>query len=390
MIPNALPTFQFRSRRNRRRDRRNWFAISRQRNRAARRQDRQDQSVSARPVPKIRRPRASRHHRGGRVRRRRAPAYLEHCLAMEEISRASAVGGLSTARTRNLCVNQIRRNGNEAQAQVSAEADFRRACRRAGDVGTGAGSDVVSMKTRAEKESGTTSSTATRCGSPTVRSPGNAGGLARLIERRTARHHRIPDREGMKVSRPRKTRQARDAPAPAYLRAGVRGLRGAGRENVLGSVGRSVNVLMSGLDYERTVRCGQAAFGIMQACLDVAVPVHERAVRPADRHLPTGQGKVADMYVTMNACRAYVYSVAKACDRSEETTRGRGRRDSLRRRKRRNARWTRSSCSAATATSTTIRPAVCCATPKLYEIGAGTSSEIRRMLIGRELFEKTT
>jgi len=161
-------------------------------------------------------------------------------------------------------------------------------------------------------------------------------------------------------------------------------------ENVLGQVGRGVNVLMSVLDYERTVLAA-GPLGIMQACLDVAVPyVHERK----QFGQPIGtfqlvQGKVADMYVTMNACRAYVYSVAKACDRGETT-----RED------------------AAGAILYAAEKATQCALDaiqllggngyindyptgrllrdaKLYEIGAGTS-EIRRMLIGRELFEKTT
>ena len=161
-------------------------------------------------------------------------------------------------------------------------------------------------------------------------------------------------------------------------------------ENVLGKVGGGVGVLMSGLDYERVVLAA-GPLGIMQACLDVVMPyVHERK----QFGQPIGafqlmQGKLADMYVTMNAAKAYVYAVATRLRRRADHARGRRRRDPLRRREARpRSRSTRSSASAATATSTTIPTGRLLRDAKLYEIGAGTS-EIRRMLIGRELFEKT-
>jgi isovaleryl-CoA dehydrogenase len=159
-------------------------------------------------------------------------------------------------------------------------------------------------------------------------------------------------------------------------------------ENVLGEVGRGVNVLMSGLDYERAVLAA-GPLGIMQACMDVVLPyVHERK----QFGQPIGefqlmQGKIADMYTTMNASRAYVYAVGKACDRGETTRKDAPAPSSMPPRRRPGWRSTRSRCSAATATSTTIRPGRLLRDAKLYEIGAGTS-EIRRMLIGRELFAR--
>ena len=161
-------------------------------------------------------------------------------------------------------------------------------------------------------------------------------------------------------------------------------------ENVLGELDKGVNVLMSGLDYERAVLAG-GPLGIMQACLDVVIPyVHERKqFGQSIGEFQLMQGKLADMYTTINACRAYVYAVGRRLRPRRDHAQGRGRRDPLRRREgdldgaaRRSSAW------AATATSTSTRPGRLLRDAKLYEIGAGTS-EIRRRLIGRELFDET-
>jgi isovaleryl-CoA dehydrogenase len=316
--------------------------------------------------------------------------YLEHCVAMEEISRASASVGLSYGAHSNLCINQIRRNGNDAQKRkylpklISGEHLGALAMSE-----PGAGSDVVSMKTHAERKgdrfvingnkmwitNGPTAETLVVYAKTDI-AAGSRGMTAFLIEK------------GMKGF---STAQKLD-------KLGMRGSDTAElvfedcevpEENVLGDVGRGVNILMSGLDYERAVLAA-GPLGIMQACLDVVLPyVHQRK----QFGQPIGgfqlvQGKLADMYVTMNASRAYVYAVAKSCDRGETT-----RED------------------AAGAILYAAEKATQCALDaiqllggngyindyptgrllrdaKLYEIGAGTS-EIRRMLIGRELFEKS-
>ena len=316
--------------------------------------------------------------------------YLAHIVAMEEISRASASVGLSYGAHSNLCVNQIRRNGNEAQKRkylpklISGEHVGALAMSE-----PGAGSDVVSMKTRADRKgdrfvlngskmwitNGPIAETLVVY-AKTDPNGGPRGITAFLIEKGMKGFSTAQklDKLGMRGS---------DTGELVFEDCEVP------EENVLGQVGRGVNVLMSGLDYERAVLAA-GPLGIMQACLDVAIPyVHERK----QFGQPIGtfqlvQGKVADMYVTMNACRAYVYSVAKACDRGETT-----RED------------------AAGAILYAAEKATQCALDaiqllggngyindyptgrllrdaKLYEIGAGTS-EIRRMLIGRELFEKT-
>ena len=316
--------------------------------------------------------------------------YLEHVIAMEEISRGSASVGLSYGAHSNLCVNQIRRNGNEAQKRkylpklISGEHVGALAMSE-----PGAGSDVVSMKTRADRKgdrfvlngskmwitNGPIAETLVVY-AKTDPNGGPRGITAFLIEKGMKGFSTAQklDKLGMRGS---------DTGELVFEDCEVP------EENVLGQVGRGVNVLMSGLDYERAVLAA-GPLGIMQACLDVAIPyVHERK----QFGQPIGtfqlvQGKVADMYVTMNACRAYVYSVAKACDRGETT-----RED------------------AAGAILYAAEKATQCALDaiqllggngyindyptgrllrdaKLYEIGAGTS-EIRRMLIGRELFEKT-
>jgi len=317
--------------------------------------------------------------------------YLEHCIAMEEVSRASASVGLSYGAHSNLCVNQIRRNGTEEQKRrylpklISGEHLGALAMSEAGS-----GSDVVSMTTRAEKRgdryvlSGTKMWITNSTGADTLvvyaktdPAAGPRGITAFIIEK---------GMKGFSVS-------------PKLDKLGMRGSDTAElvfedcevpEENVIGGVGRGVNVLMSGLDYERAVLAA-GPLGIIQAALDVVLPyVHERKQFGE----PIGtfqlvQGKIADMYVTLNAARAYVYTVARACDRGETT-----REDA--------AGAILYAAEAATRvaldaiqllggngyindypTGRLLRDA------KLYEIGAGTS-EIRRMLIGRELFEKTS
>jgi isovaleryl-CoA dehydrogenase len=317
--------------------------------------------------------------------------YLEHCVAMEEISRASAAVGLSYGAHSNLCVNQLRRNGSDLQKRkylpklISGE-----------NVGAlamsepGAGSDVVSMRTRADKKgdryvingskmwitNGPVAETLVVY-AKTDPDAGPRGMTAFIIEK------------GMKGF----------ATAQKLDKLGMRGSDTCElvfqdcevpEDNVLGKVGNGVNVLMSGLDYERAVLAA-GPLGIMQACMDVVMPyVHERK----QFGQPIGtfqlvQGKVADMYVTMNAARAYVYAVAKACDRGETT-----REDAAGAILYAAERATQCALDAIQllggngyindyATGRLLRDA------KLYEIGAGTS-EIRRMLIGRELFEKLT
>src|SRR3984885_10333686 len=242
--------------------------------------------------------------------------YLAHCVAMEEISRACAAVGLSYGAHSNLCVNQIRRNGSDDQRRkylpklISGEHVGALAMSE-----PGAGSDVVSMRTRAEKKgdryvlngskfwitNGPAAETLVVY-AKTDPEAGARGITAFLIEK------------GMKGF----------STAPKLDKLGMRGSDTAElvfedcevpEENVLGEVGRGVNVLMSGLDYERSVLAA-GPLGIMQACLDVVMPyVHERK----QFGQPIGsfqlvQGKIADMYTTMNASRAYVYAVAKACD----------------------------------------------------------------------------
>ncbi len=315
--------------------------------------------------------------------------YLEHCVAMEEISRASAAVGLSYGAHSNLCVNQIRRNGTEEQKRKYLPKLI------SGDhVGAlamsepGAGSDVVSMRTRADKKgdryivnggkmwitNGPVAETLVVY-AKTDPDAGPRGMTAFIIEKGMKGFSTAQklDKLGMRGSDTCEL-VFQDCEVPA--------------ENVLGQVGNGVNVLMSGLDYERAVLAA-GPLGIMQACMDVVMPyVHERK----QFGQPIGtfqlvQGKVADMYVTMNAARAYVYAVAKACDRGETT-----REDAAGAILYAAERATQCALDAIQllggngyindySTGRLLRDA------KLYEIGAGTS-EIRRMLIGRELFEK--
>jgi isovaleryl-CoA dehydrogenase len=316
--------------------------------------------------------------------------YLEHCVAMEEISRGSASVGLSYGAHSNLCVNQISRNGSPEQKRrylpelVSGEHVGGLAMSE-----TGAGSDVVSMKLRAEKRgdryvlNGTKMWITNGPGGDVLvvyaKTDPEAGprGITAFIVEKGFKGFRVAqklDKLGMRGSNTGEL-VFEDCEVP--------------EENVLGQVGKGVNVLMSGLDYERAVLAA-GPLGIMQACMDIVLPyVHER--RQFGQPIGTFQlvqGKIADMYVTMNACRAYVYAVAKACDRGETT-----REDAAGAILIAAEKATQMALDAIQllggngyindyATGRLLRDA------KLYEIGAGTS-EIRRMLIGRELFVKT-
>ncbi|HZR69652.1 MAG TPA: isovaleryl-CoA dehydrogenase [Burkholderiales bacterium] len=320
--------------------------------------------------------------------------YAAHIVAMEEISRASASVGLSYGAHSNLCVNQIRRNGSDAQKRkylprlVSGEAVGALAMSE-----PGAGSDVVSMRTRAEYRNGRYLLNGSKMWitngpdadvlvvyAKTDAEAGARGITAFIVERgfpgfSTAQKL---DKLGMRGSNTCEL-VFQDCAVP--------------EENVLSEPGRGVNVLMSGLDYERAVLAG-GPLGIMQACLDVVVPyVHERK----QFGQPIGefqlmQGKLADMYTTLSACRAYVYAVGQALDRGD-AERGSARKDAA-----------GAILYAAEKATWMAGEAIQCLggmgyineTPtgrlwrdaKLYEIGAGTS-EIRRWLIGRELFEET-
>lgn len=316
--------------------------------------------------------------------------YLEHCIAMEEISRASASVGLSYGAHSNLCVNQIYRNGSAEQKQrylpglISGE-----------NVGAlamsepGAGSDVVSMKLRAEKKgdryilngnkmwitNGPDADTLVVYAKSDPEA-GPRGITAFLIEKGFSGFSTAQklDKLGMRGSNTCEL-VFQDCEVPA--------------ENVLGEVGRGVNVLMSGLDYERAVLAA-GPIGIMQACMDIVLPyIHERKQfgKPIGE-FQLMQGKLADMYTTMNAAKAYVYTVARACDRGETTRKDAAGAILYAAEK---ATWMALEaiqCLGGNgyindyATGRLLRDA------KLYEIGAGTS-EIRRMLIGRELFSET-
>jgi isovaleryl-CoA dehydrogenase len=316
--------------------------------------------------------------------------YLEHVIAMEEVSRGSAAVGLSYGAHSNLCVNQLRRNGSDAQKRkhlpklISGEHVGALAMSE-----PGAGSDVVSMKLKADKKGDRYILNGTKfwitngpCAdvlvvyAKTDPAAGPRGITAFLIEKgfkgfSTAQKL---DKLGMRGS---DTGELifQDCEVPA--------------DNVLGEVGRGVNVLMSGLDYERAVLAA-GPLGIMQAAMDVVIPyVHTRKQFDA----PIGtfqlvQGKLADMYTTMNACKAYVYAVARACDRGETA-----RKDAAGAILYASEKATQIALDAVQLlggngyindypTGRLLRDA------KLYEIGAGTS-EIRRWLIGRELFEET-
>jgi isovaleryl-CoA dehydrogenase len=247
--------------------------------------------------------------------------YLEHCVAMEEVSRASASVGLSYGAHSNLCVNQINRNGTpEQKARYLPDLVSGKHVGALAMSEPGAGSDVVGMKTRAEKKgdsyilngnkmwitNGPVSETFVIY-AKTDMEAGPRGMTAFLVEKgfKGFTQAQKLDKLGMRGS---------DTCELVFQDCEVP------EENVLGEVGKGVNVLMSGLDYERAVLAA-GPLGIMQACMDIVVPyVHERE----QFGQPIGtfqlmQGKLADMYVTMNACKAYVYAVAQACDRGETT-----------------------------------------------------------------------
>jgi len=316
--------------------------------------------------------------------------YLEHCVAMEEVSRASAAVGLSYGAHSNLCVNQLRRNGTPDQKRrylpklISGEHVGALAMSE-----PGAGSDVVSMRTRAEKRgdryvlngskmwitNGPEADTVVVY-AKTDPTAGPRGISAFVIEKgfkgfTTAQKL---DKLGMRGSDTSEL-LFEDCEVP--------------EENVVGAIGNGVNVLMSGLDYERVVLAA-GPLGIMQACLDAVIPyVHERK----QFGQPIGsfqliQAKLADMYVAMNAAKAYVYSVARACDQGK-TTREDAAGAILYSSER--ATWMALEtiqCLGGNGYTNDYPAGRLLRDAKLYEIGAGTS-EIRRMLIGREIFEKT-
>jgi isovaleryl-CoA dehydrogenase len=316
--------------------------------------------------------------------------YLEHCIAMEEVSRASASVGLSYGAHSNLCVNQIRRNGTDAQKKkylpklISGEHVGALAMSE-----PGAGSDVVSMKTRADKKgdryvlngnkmwitNGPIAETLVVY-AKTDPEAGSRGITAFLVEKgmKGFTTNTKLDKLGMRGSDTCEL-VFQDCEVPA--------------ENVLAAVGKGVNVLMSGLDYERAVLAA-GSLGIMQACLDVVIPyVHERK----QFGQPIGtfqlvQGKLADMYVTMNACKAYVYAVAKACDRGETTREDAAGAILIAAEKATLMALDAIQLLGGNGYTNDYPVGRLLRDAKLYEIGAGTS-EIRRMLIGRELFEKT-
>ncbi|MDX2103753.1 MAG: isovaleryl-CoA dehydrogenase [Alphaproteobacteria bacterium] len=316
--------------------------------------------------------------------------YLEHCVAMEEVSRASASVGLSYGAHSNLCINQIKLNGSAEQKArylpklISGEHVGALAMSE-----PGSGSDVVSMRTRADRQGDRYILNGTKMWitngphaetlvvyAKTDPEAGPRGITAFLIEKgmkgfRTAQKL---DKLGMRGS---------DTCELVFEDCEVP------EENILGSLGRGVNVLMSGLDFERAVLAA-GPLGIMQAALDIVLPyVHERKQfgQPIGQ-FQLMQGKIADMYVALNSTRAYVYAVAKACDAGRVT-----RRDAA----------GAILIAAETATKVALDAIQCLGgngyineyptgrllrDAKLYEIGAGTS-EIRRWLIGRELFEAT-
>ena len=316
--------------------------------------------------------------------------YLAHTLAMEEISRASASVGLSYGAHSNLCVNQIYLNGSDGQKQtylpklVSGEHVGALAMSE-----PGAGSDVVSMSLRADRKgdryilngnkmwitNGPDANTYVIY-AKTQPDAGPRGITAFIVERDFPGFSRAQklDKLGMRGSNTCEL-VFEDCEVP--------------EQNILGKLNEGVRVLMSGLDYERTVLSG-GAVGIMQACMDVVVPyVHDRKqFGQAIGEFQLMQGKLADMYVTLNASRAYLYAVARACDRGETS--------------RKDAAGAILYC-AENATRMALDAIQCLGgngyindyptgrllrDAKLYEIGAGTS-EIRRMLIGRELFRES-
>jgi isovaleryl-CoA dehydrogenase len=316
--------------------------------------------------------------------------YLEHCVALEEVSRASGSVGLSYGAHSNLCVNQIRRNGSDEQKRrylpklVSGEHVGALAMSE-----PGAGSDVVSMRMHAVKRgdryllngskmwitNGPIAETVVIY-AKTDPKAGPRGITAFIVENGFSGYSTAQklDKLGMRGS---------DTGELVLVDCEVP------EENVLGEVNEGVKVLMSGLDYERAVLAA-GSLGLMQACMDVVIPyVHERKQFDA----PIGsfqimQAKIADMYVTMNAAKAYVYAVARACDRGETTREDAAGAILFASEK---ATWMALEaiqCLGGNGYINDFPTGRLLRDAKLYEIGAGTS-EIRRMLIGREIFEKT-
>jgi isovaleryl-CoA dehydrogenase len=315
--------------------------------------------------------------------------YLAHIVAMEEISRASASVGLSYGAHSNLCVNQINRNGSDAQKQkylpklISGEHIGALAMSE-----PNAGSDVVSMRMRAEKQGDKYILNGTKMWitngpdadvivvyAKTDPQAGSKGMTTFIVEKSF----------GFKVAQKLDKLGMRGSNTGELVFEDVE----VPEENVLGQVGRGAAVLMSGLDYERAVLSG-GPLGIMQACIDLVVPyIHERKqFGQSIGEFQLIQGKMADMYTTLNACKAYVYAVGAACDRGETT-----RKDAAGAILYSAEKATQMALDAIQIlggngymneypAGRLLRDA------KLYEIGAGTS-EIRRMLIGRELFNET-
>ncbi|MES9903334.1 MAG: isovaleryl-CoA dehydrogenase [Sedimenticola sp.] len=315
--------------------------------------------------------------------------YLAHIVAVEEISRASASVGLSYGAHSNLCINQISRNGSEAQKAlylpklVSGEHIGALAMTE-----PGAGSDIVSMRLKAEERGDHYLLNGNKMWitngpdadvmvvyAKTDADLGPKGITAFIVEREHGvKSAQKLDKLGMRGSNTGEL-VFEDVMVP--------------KENVLGEVNGGVRVLMSGLDYERAVLSG-GPLGIMQACMDVVVPyIHERKqFGRSIGEFELMQGKMADMYTTMNACKAYVYALGKACDRKETTRKDAAGAILYAAEK---ATWMALEAIQTLGgngyineypTGRLLRDA------KLYEIGAGTS-EIRRMLIGRELFRET-
>jgi isovaleryl-CoA dehydrogenase len=316
--------------------------------------------------------------------------YLEHVVAMEEISRGSASIGLSYGAFSNLCVNQINKNGSaEQKAKYLPKLCTGEYIGALAMSEPGAGSDVVSMKLKAERKGDVYVLNGNKMWitngpdahvlvvyAKTDPAAGSKGITAFIIEKGMPGFSTAQklDKLGMRGSNTCEL-VFEDCEVPAA--------------NILGELNKGVRVLMSGLDYERVV-LSAGPIGIMQACMDLVVPyIHERKqFGQAIGEFQLIQGKIADMYSTMNACRAYAYAVAKSCDRGETT-----RKDSAGVILYAAEKATQMALDAIQIlggngyinefpAGRLLRDA------KLYEIGAGTS-EIRRMLIGRELFNET-
>ena len=315
--------------------------------------------------------------------------YLAHVVAMEEISRASASVGLSYGAHSNLCVNQLRKNGTAAQKRrylpklVSGEHVGALAMSE-----VEAGSDVVGMRLRAEKRDGRYVLNGHKMWitngpeadilivyAKTDTAAASRGITAFIVEKRSVGFSASQklDKLGMRGSNTCEL-VFQDCEVP--------------EENVLGRVGGGVRVLMSGLDYERLVLCG-GPLGMMAACLDVVVPyVHQRKqFGKAIGEFQLMQGKLADMYVGFNACRAYVYAVANACDRGEAVRKDAAGAILYSAEKATWMAWQAIQALGGKGYMNEAPTGRLWRDAKRFEIGAGTS-EIRRMLIGRELFKE--